>query len=333
MSSQRELQGCCGSSKSDHTDLPSGPAAPIPRAAALVSAVLAFSMGLTACPAAKDWQRFGHRLPGHDPQAYAGHGDSQHDAGVPADASAPDDDTAPADASVPAADASVEPTVDAAPACQPNCELRTCGSDGCDGSCGSCPITETCSGDGQCMPVCVPDCFGRQCGQDACGGTCGSCGSEAVCSEAGLCELICIPDCAGRECGDDACGGTCPTGCAEGTSCNDLGRCQSDLSFADVYAIFEATDCASCHSGMFAAQGLDLSSPAIAYGSLVSVAAAQCTPALPRVDPGNAESSYLINKLTGIGLCRGQRMPRGGPFLSDEQIAVVQAWIEAGAPE
>jgi hypothetical protein len=48
------------------------------------------------------------------------------------------------------------------------------------------------------------------------------------------------------------------------------------------------------------------------------------------VDPGDPEGSYLMNKLLGVGMCAGTRMPRGGK-LSEEQLSVVRAWIEAGA--
>ena len=56
-----------------------------------------------------------------------------------------------------------------APGCQPNCEGRECGSDGCVGNCGSCydlqgaVAPELCLESGLC---CKPDCLGRICGPD-----------------------------------------------------------------------------------------------------------------------------------------------------------------------
>ncbi len=42
--------------------------------------------------------------------------------------------------------------------------------------------------------VCVPDCAGKECGSDGCEGSCGTCpGAAPVCSTAGLCTLDCPP--------------------------------------------------------------------------------------------------------------------------------------------
>ena len=63
--------------------------------------------------------------------------------------------------------------------CAPNCDGVQCGSDGCEGSCGSCdPVTEICE-NGQC--VCIPQCDGKVCGPDGCGASCGSCPDGLSC--------------------------------------------------------------------------------------------------------------------------------------------------------
>ena len=56
-----------------------------------------------------------------------------------------------------------------------------------------------------------------------------------------------------------------------------------------------------------------------------------------RVVAGNPQASYLVQKLTQTGPCSGVRMP--APFerlpsqpLPADQIAVITAWIAAGAP-
>ncbi len=54
-------------------------------------------------------------------------------------------------------------------------------------------------------------------------------------------------------------------------------------------------------------------------------------PSLARVQPGDANNSYLYRKIIGSGLT-GDRMPQGGPFLSDAQIKLVRDWIRRGAP-
>ncbi|MCA9607115.1 MAG: hypothetical protein KC619_16025, partial [Myxococcales bacterium] len=61
----------------------------------------------------------------------------------------------------------VPPPVDAG-GCVPSCVGRTCGDDGCGGSCGTC-TTGTCEA-GTCS--CTPNCVGRTCGDDGCGGSC-----------------------------------------------------------------------------------------------------------------------------------------------------------------
>jgi hypothetical protein len=100
--------------------------------------------------------------------------------------------------------------------------------------------------------------------------------------------------------------------------------------------IFDAADssgrpaCTRCHNaGGAVFNGVNLTAGA-SHAALVNVAA-RTKPGATRVIPGDADNSYLIHKLegrTGIG---GQRMPLGGPYLSDGQILVIKRWIELGA--
>ena len=71
---------------------------------------------------------------------------------------------------------------------------------------------------------CTPGCSGKTCGGDGCGGTCGTCPSGTQCSSAGACVQSCAPNCSNRVCGDDGCGGTCGT-CGTGTQCSSSGTC------------------------------------------------------------------------------------------------------------
>ncbi|MFI0843230.1 hypothetical protein [Mesorhizobium sp. IMUNJ 23232] len=52
---------------------------------------------------------------------------------------------------------------------------------------------------------------------------------------------------------------------------------------------------------------------------------------------GDASQSQLIHSLKGEGIFaaggRFRRMPAGGPFMSDEQIAEIAGWIDANCPE
>ncbi|MBT9558711.1 MAG: hypothetical protein IV100_21955 [Myxococcales bacterium] len=67
--------------------------------------------------------------------------------------------------------------------CNPACGGKTCGDDGCGGSCGTCEgATPYCTDEGQCTGECTPACDGKSCGPDGCGGECGTCGASETCS-------------------------------------------------------------------------------------------------------------------------------------------------------
>jgi len=55
-------------------------------------------------------------------------------------------------------------------------------------------------------------------------------------------------------------------------------------------------------------------------------------PTLLRVEPGNPDDSYLVQKIEGTASV-GAQMPLGGPALSDEQVAAIRQWITDGALE
>ena len=89
----------------------------------------------------------------------------------------------------------------------------------------------------------------------------------------------------------------------------------------------------SCHGGAFPAEGLDMSTAANAYNQLVGVAARQCTTRPLRVKAGDAGASYLVNKITGQGMCFGSKMPKGAfaGALSAADVALISRWIDEGA--
>jgi hypothetical protein len=131
--------------------------------------------------------------------------------------------------------------------CVPTCVGKTCGSDGCGGSCGACAAPATCGASGQC---CAASCAGKTCGPDGCGGSCGFC-AGGVCNGAGQCA--CTPKCAGKNCGDDGCGGTCG-GCSLGKTCaaglcTDPNFCQT----APCYTGYENGGC--CFSSPYCVRG------------------------------------------------------------------------------
>jgi len=109
---------------------------------------------------------------------------------------------------------------DSGKCCMPECKGKLCGDDGCGGECGTCPEGHECGKYNQCVPVCAPDCEGRECGPDGCEGSCGDCPPGKGCGPEGKCTL-CVPLCDNKECGDDGCGGSCG-GCQFGYQCKDF---------------------------------------------------------------------------------------------------------------
>ena len=250
--------------------------------------------------------------------------------------------------------------------CSPDCQGKTCGPDGCGGSCGACGTGLSCTAQGAC--VCVAQCAGRQCGPDGCSGSCGTCNGALICNTTlGRCGATCAPSCNGRMCGDDGCGGSCG-GCPMGQACDAAGACgcapscagkacgddgcggscgmcassqacqagactwPSKSFAADVHPLFVARGCSgvgACHGGARPAEGLNLSTAAGGFAQLVGVGSSQC-PGRTRVVPNDIAASYLVNKLTGSGMCVGSVMPKGGSLTAAE-IDLVRAWIATGA--
>lgn len=90
---------------------------------------------------------------------------------------------------------------------------------------------------------------------------------------------------------------------------------------------------AGCHSGPAGPNlptGMDLSSEDASFSSLINIASLQ-EPTIFRVAVGDADNSYLIDKLEGTA-AQGARMPKDGPFLDQATIDVVRLWIDSGAP-
>jgi hypothetical protein len=113
----------------------------------------------------------------------------------------------------------IEPKLDpqptpATPSCTPNCADRSCGNDGCGGSCGTCGSDQVCRG-GTC---CVPEPRSATCG-GRCGTWTNNCGQPVVCSTCpagqqclsnGSCAVVCSVN------GDCPSGGGCSNPSVEG---------------------------------------------------------------------------------------------------------------------
>ena len=96
-------------------------------------------------------------------------------------------------------------------------------------------------------------------------------------------------------------------------------------------SVFTATCATSgCHAGANAPQGLRLDA-ANSFGLLVNVASME-VPSLLRVEPGDPDDSYLIQKLEGTAAV-GERMPLGGPPLEQASIDTIRQWILDGATD
>src|SRR6188768_508197 len=88
--------------------------------------------------------------------------------------------------------------------------------------------------------------------------------------------------------------------------------------------------CTACHIGANAPQGMRLDA-ANSYAMIVGVPSNE-VPGLMRINPGNPDASYLVQKIQG-NAAQGVRMPANGPpYLTQEQIDLVRRWVAAGAP-
>lgn len=89
--------------------------------------------------------------------------------------------------------------------------------------------------------------------------------------------------------------------------------------------------CAACHLTGEEAGGMALH-PRAAHETLVGVPSTESS--LLRVKPGAPDESYLVHKIQGTQLDAaggGLRMPADGEPLTAAEIAMIRAWIAAGA--
>jgi hypothetical protein len=86
--------------------------------------------------------------------------------------------------------------------------------------------------------------------------------------------------------------------------------------------------CTNCHAGAAAPQGLRFEE-GMSHAMLVNVPSVE-VPSLLRVDPGNPDDSYLIQKIEGTAAVGG-RMPLNGSRLPQDTIDAIRQWITDGA--
>lgn len=120
----------------------------------------------------------------------------------------------------------------------------------------------------------------------------------------------------------------------DGTGLDENGRPEGESSgtlqpsFKSIQDNVFTPICTGCHAGAAAPLGLRLDEGA-SYALLVNAPSAEA-PSLLRVQPGNPNASYLIQKLEGTAAV-GARMPLNQPALPAETIAVIRQWITDGA--
>lgn len=129
--------------------------------------------------------------------------------------------------------------------CKPNCADRTCGPDGCGGSCGACDAQQVCARGACCQPesrgaTCAGRCGTRvnTCGQKV---ACATCPTGQVCLDNGSCAIACAAnnDCGACGCSNASIEGahhciagpldpittcTATTDCPPGSHCQDIGN-------------------------------------------------------------------------------------------------------------
>ncbi len=89
--------------------------------------------------------------------------------------------------------------------------------------------------------------------------------------------------------------------------------------------------CSGCHtgSGDQLPGSMDLSDADASFDNLVDVPSVQ-EPMIDRVEPGDAQASYLIDKLEGTQSV-GERMPAFAAPLEQSTIDTIRQWIDSGA--
>ncbi len=93
----------------------------------------------------------------------------------------------------------------------------------------------------------------------------------------------------------------------------------------DVHHLLQGCGGELCHGGMAGGSW--------PYDALVNapVSRDSCAAGAVIVKPGSLDESYLMNKLTGIGMCSGVRMPKEGAPLTANELQTIADWICQGA--
>lgn len=120
-------------------------------------------------------------------------------------------------------------------------------------------------------------------------------------------------------------------GCGGGDSSGGMVQDPGTATLQEVQSSVFSPRCAvsGCHIGAGAPFQLDLSQ-GVALGNVRDVASAEM-PGFDRVEPFNADDSYLYMKVTADPRILGDPMPASGSPLTAGQLDLLREWIEQGA--
>ena len=119
----------------------------------------------------------------------------------------------------------------------------------------------------------------------------------------------------------------------DGTGLEEFMPGGDPVTLSDVQKIF-TSNCAlsGCHAGTNPQQGMNLS-VGQTFANVVNVQAMELS-TMNRVTTDEPDNSYLVHKVQGTHLNvggSGNRMPLGRSPLTQMDIDLIRAWIEAGA--
>lgn len=143
--------------------------------------------------------------------------------------------------------------------------------------------------------------------------------------------------------GDATASSTDDVRACHGTSSLDDGEKAKPASFAKDIAPIFATTCAfsSCHGAKSESNGLFLPKEPGQMRKELLAGSSHTRSGAKFVVPNAPEQSFLVTKITDAPFCApecageacGQRMPKGGDPLTDDQVAAIQSWIASGAKD
>jgi mono/diheme cytochrome c family protein len=142
-------------------------------------------------------------------------------------------------------------------------------------------------------------------------------------------RFLAVASCAAAALTAAACGGSSSPSGPSTTPPPATGGGSTTATLSTLSSQIFGARCTGCHGGSAPAASMNLEANNV-FENLVNRASTE-KPGAVRVVPGDPNGSYLVQKLRGDVGITGVRMPRGGPYLTDDQINLVIQWIQDGA--